>query len=94
MSTTYDGTTTVVTASSSPQTLTVADDSRGGVIIANTSTMTLYALLGQGTVSTSLYSYAVPSMKSLEIPFTYVGLVTGIWPTSPDGGANVTVLTT
>jgi len=94
MTTTYDGTTTSVPASSSPQMLAAVDDTKGGIIIANTSTLTLYVLLGQGTVSTSFYSYALPSMKSLEVPFTYVGLVTGVWPTNPDGGANVTMLST
>jgi hypothetical protein len=93
MPTTYDGTTTTVAASSSPQTLTVANDMRGGLIISNSSTMTLYVLVGQGAVSTSVYSYAVPTQKSLEVPFTYVGAVSGIWPANvADGGANVTVL--
>ena len=92
MPTTYNGTTNPIQASSDPQVLAVADDTRGGLVIANTSSMTLYVLVGQGQVSTSFYTYAVPTKESLEIPYTYVGAVSGVWPENvSDGGANVTV---
>jgi hypothetical protein len=92
MSTTFNGATTVVAASSSPTTLSTQDDNRGGLIATNGANMTMYVLLGSGTVSTSLYTYPIPPGATLEVPEDFVGTVMAIWPATAAGSALVTVL--
>lgn len=89
------GATVSVASSATAVTLKAANTSRIAVTIANDSTAILYILLGTGTVSTSLYTYALPAKATVASDRTisgFTGAITGIWA-SANGAALVTELT-
>jgi hypothetical protein len=81
-----------VVASVTPATLLVANANRRGAAIYNTSTTAmLYVSLG-GAVSSTLFTVRIDPNGYYELPFNYLGLVSGVFSTAL-GGANVTELT-
>lgn len=78
---------TAVNSSTTSQTLLASNTSRKGAIIWNNSTAYLYIELG-GTASSSVFSIRLDPNGYCELPFGYVGTVTGIWA-SANGNALV-----
>lgn len=89
------GATVSVASSATPVTLLAANTARRGLTVANDSTSILYVLVGAGTVSAALYTYAIPAKATVATTVTiaaYTGIVTGLWATA-NGAALVTELT-
>lgn len=89
------GTTTSVASSATLVTLKAANTSRKKISIANDSTAILYVLLGTGTVSTTVYSFALAAKSGVAFDRTiegYTGVITGIWA-SANGFATITEFT-
>jgi hypothetical protein len=90
------GGSSAVGASASPVTVLAANAARIGATIANDSTAICYVLLGAGTVSTSLYTVAMPGNANgvayYEAPYGFTGIITALWA-SATGNARVTEIT-
>jgi hypothetical protein len=87
------GTATSITASSSVQTILSSNASRLGATIYNQSGETLYILLASTSTpaSTSNCTVGMVGLSYYELPYSYVGAITGLW--SPSSGfARVTEL--
>lgn len=69
---------TTVTSVTTSVTLLASNTSRKGATIWNNSTAYLYIELG-GTASTSVFSIRLDPNGYIELPFGYVGIVTGVW---------------
>lgn len=94
-----NGNVTSVASSATAITLIGANSLRQGLIIANASTAILYLLFastGNATITTSLYSVAIPAntsgVQNYHVPDGYQGVVQAIWA-SANGTALVTELT-
>lgn len=77
-----------VAGSASSVTLLASNTSRLGAIIVNDSTAILYVKEGSVASATS-YTYILFQYDTIEIPFGYNGIITGIWA-SATGSARVT----
>lgn len=89
------GTTTSVSSSATAVTLKAANTSRKSISIANDSTAILYVLLGTGTVSSTVYTFALDPKSAVAYDRTisgYTGAITGIWA-SANGFATITEFT-
>lgn len=82
---------TSTTASTTSTTLLSANTLRKGATITNESTATLYLGLGLNA-STTNYSVQLPAAAYYEVPYGFVGPISGIW-TSATGSARLTELT-
>lgn len=82
---------TSVTASTTNVVLLAANSVRKGTTIWNNSTANLYVELG-ATASTSAFTARVGAGGYYEIPFTYTGVISGIWDAA-NGSALVRELT-
>jgi hypothetical protein len=82
---------TSVTASATNQTLLSANANRLGATVFNDSSSLLYLKLG-ATASATSHTIQVPSFGYYELPFSYSGIIDGIWATAT-GAARVTELT-
>jgi hypothetical protein len=71
-------------------TLLLANESRLGATIFNDSTKTLRISLGPNASSTN-FTTKIPTQGYYEIPFNYVGIITGLWEAA-SGAAKVTEL--
>ncbi len=67
---------TTVTSSTS-QMILAANANRQGAIVFNEGGALMYVLLGSPATA-SFYSYQMASLSTLELPFGYVGAVSGI----------------
>jgi hypothetical protein len=83
---------TNVASSGSSVTVLASNAARLGATVYNDSTQILYLLLGTGTASTSVYTVQLGSQSYYEVPFNFIGQLTGIWA-SANGFARVTELT-
>lgn len=86
---------TSVASSASSVTILAAKPSRRGASIANTSTAILYLRLnsaGGAATATTAHTVQMASNTYYEVPFGYVGIITGIWA-SANGQANITEYT-
>jgi hypothetical protein len=90
-STSNTATPTSVAASITSVSLLAANPTRKGTTIWNNSTANLYVELGE-TASTSAFTARVGAGGYYEIPFTYTGVISGIWDAA-NGGALVRELT-
>jgi len=89
------GATTSVASSATVVTLKALNANRKKISIANDSTAILYVLLGAGTVSTTVYSFALAAKSGVAFDRTiegYTGVITGIWA-SANGFATITEFT-
>lgn len=80
-----------VAGNASSVTLLASNASRLGATITNDSTAILYVKFG-ASASTSSYVVRLPSNAYYEVPFSYTGLIAGIWD-SATGNARVTEMT-
>jgi hypothetical protein len=78
---------TTIESDTDLQTLLEANSNRKGASICNKSTSTLYIDLGS-TVSADDYTVSLGNGDVYEIPYGYVGIVTGIW-SEVNGNAQV-----
>lgn len=89
------GTVSVVASAATLVTLLAANPNRLGAIITNDSTAVLTLKLGTGASQSSYTVKLGPAVSgvpvSYELPFGYVGVVTGLWD-AVNGDAKVTVL--
>ncbi len=92
MPTSFNGTTTTVAASTSPQSVT-GDDNRIGWSMTNASTGRFYLLDGTGSVSPTNYTVYLDPGDYFEVPFEFVGAVQIVWGAAATGNALVTVYT-
>ncbi len=86
---------TSVASSASSVTILAANPARRGASIANTSTAILYLRLnsaGGAATATTAHTVQMASNTYYEVPFGYVGIITGIWA-SANGQANITEYT-
>lgn len=81
-----------VAGSASSVTLLALNTNRLGATIVNDSTAQLYVKFGS-TASATSYVYTLFQFDTLEVPFGYTGIITGIWA-SATGNARVTEFTT
>ena len=81
-------TVTSIASLATSQTIAV-NASRKAMTIVNTDPATLYLKYG-ATVTTALYSYAVPNGVTWEMPERYTGAVSLIWAADGAGAALVT----
>jgi hypothetical protein len=86
------GTQTNVTSSISDGTILASNASRLGATIYNDSTAALFILLSNATSSATVYTIKVAAGGYYEVPFTYTGVIKGIW-TAANGSARVTEFT-
>jgi len=89
------GATTSVASSATAVTLKAVNANRKKISIANDSTAILYVLLGAGTVSTTVYSFALAAKSGVAFDRViegYTGIITGIWA-SANGFATITEFT-
>lgn len=80
-----------VAGSASSVTVLALNTARLGATIVNDSTSRVYLKFGS-SASTTSYSYTLFQYETLEVPFGYTGIITGIWD-SATGSARVTELT-
>ncbi|WP_269929972.1 hypothetical protein [Aminobacter sp. HY435] len=89
------GAVSVVASSATLVTLLAANRNRLGAVITNDSTAVLTIKLGVGASQSDYTVKLAPSATgvpaSYELPFGYVGVVTGLWA-SANGDAKVTEL--
>ena len=77
------------------QTLLDEDPQRLGMTVFNNTVDVLYLLLGDnagGGASSSTYTLAMAAQSYYEVPFGYLGIVTGIWSAAGVGNAQVTFI--
>ena len=82
------GTQTIVAASATSVTVLASNANRLGASITNDSTAILYLLVGAGTASTTVYTVKLSAGAYYEVPFSYTGIIVGIW-SSATGSARV-----
>lgn len=90
------GTPTVTSVGDSASSVTIlaANTNRLGATVQNDSSAVLYLLLGTGPATTTNYTVRMVQNAYFEVPYDYVGIITGIWASDPnDGAARVTELT-
>lgn len=85
------GTQTSVTSRTSTQTLLAANTNRRGATLYNDSAASCYVKLG-ADVSTTSFSIKMVAQSYYEVPFSYTGVIEGIWDSS-SGNMRVTELT-
>ena len=81
---------TNVAASATNVTLLAANTDRTGAIIVNDGNKNLYIKFG-ATASTTSFTAKIPSNGYYEVPFSYTGIIDGIWD-SANGSARITEL--
>jgi hypothetical protein len=79
---------TPITASTAVGTLLATNPNRKGAAIHNDSSSILYLKLGTGAAANS-YTRKMFADEYMEIPFSYTGIITGVWATAT-GTAYVT----
>jgi len=82
---------TNVAGSASSVTLIASNTNRKGAMVQNDSTATLYLKFGTGASATS-YTVQMASGSYYEVPFSYTGVITGLWG-SATGFARCTEVT-
>lgn len=82
---------TSVASSATNVTLLSANANRLGATVFNDSSSLLYLKLG-ATASATSHTIQVPSFGYYELPFSYSGIIDGLWATAT-GAARVTELT-
>ena len=84
---------TSVASTAASKTILAANPARRGASIMNTSTDTLFLLLGGGTADTTVtHSVRLATNTYYEVPFGFTGAITGI-SSGTNGAANVTEYT-
>jgi hypothetical protein len=73
-------------------TLLSANSSRLGATIYNDSSASLYLKLG-ATASLTSFSVKIDPNGYYEVPFSYTGIIDGIWDSNSSGSARITELT-
>lgn len=81
-----------VAASASNVTLQASNANRRGLSVFNDGSTTLYVKLGATATLTSFTAPVAPQAL-YEVPFSYTGIVDGIWAGSPTGSARMTEIT-
>lgn len=84
-------TATSIASATTSTSLLAANSNRKGVTILNNSTANLFVELGS-TASTTAYTVKINSGGYYEVPFNYVGAISGIWDNA-NGNALVRELT-
>ena len=67
-----------------------ADPARLGATIYNDATLPLLLLLGSGAASATAFTIKMVADSYYEVPFGYVGAITGIWTGAGAGAARCT----
>lgn len=80
-----------VSGSASSVTVLAANAARLGATVVNDSGAICYVKFGS-TASATSFTYKLAAGDTLEVPFAYTGILTGIW-TSATGSARVTEFT-
>lgn len=70
-----------------------ADPARLGATVYNDAPLPLLLLLGAGSASATAFTLKMAADSYYEIPFGYVGAITGIWTGAGSGAARCTSLT-
>lgn len=83
---------TSVADAAANQTLLAANVARLGATIHNDSTVILYLKLG-ATASLTSFTVKMAADSYYEVPFSYVGIIDGIWASDAAGSARITELT-
>lgn len=83
--------TSTVASSTSSVTLLAANPNRVGAVIHNDSNSRLYVKFG-ATASVSDFTFRLSAQDVLEVPFSYQGIIDGIWAPNVSGNARVTEL--
>ena len=88
-------TVTMVPRTNSSVTLLEANPQRRGAIVVNSTGVTMFVKLGAGASQTEYAKRldAGTAVEQWEIPFSYTGLVSGVWASNGAGNAIVTELT-
>lgn len=86
----FDSAVTSVASSAVEVTLLPENVKRFGATIYNDSTKILFVKFGTG-VSTTSFTAKIPSAGYFEVPFTYAGIITGLWA-AVNGAARITEL--
>jgi hypothetical protein len=85
-------TVTAVNDTNVSTTLLAANASRIGAAIHNDSTVALYLKLGS-SASTSSFTCKMAPDSHYEVPYSYTGIITGIWASDASGAARITEVT-
>ena len=75
------------------QTILAEDGQRQGATVYNNTASVLYLLLGDNSgagASSTVFTLAMAAQSYYEVPFEYLGIITGIWAAAGAGTANVT----
>jgi hypothetical protein len=83
---------TSVAGSASSGTILAANGNRRGATIYNDSTAALYLAFGGVGMSSSNFTVKIASSGYYEVPFSYTGVISGVWE-SATGSARVTEVT-
>lgn len=83
---------TQVAQNAASTTILAANANRLGAMIQNRTTTRLF-LAFAATASATAYTTRVPAGGYYEVPFSYTGIITGIWAAAGAGDAQVTELT-
>lgn len=86
------GSFTSAASSASDATILASNSNRLGATIFNDSTQAVYVLLSNATSSATVYTIKVAPGGYYEVPFTYTGVIKGIW-VAANGYARVTEFT-
>lgn len=78
---------TSVADTASSTTILAANTRRRGAVIVNDSTARLYLRAGSDAASTTDYTVSLGQHDYWEIPYGFLGAVTGIWASDPNTGA-------
>jgi sensor c-di-GMP phosphodiesterase-like protein len=81
-------TTASVNSSATATTLLAANTNRRGATIYNNSTQILYINLAATVNATTNFLVALNPKAYFELPFTYTGVISGIWAAA-NGTANI-----
>lgn len=87
------GTTTSVASTTSATTILAANTARYGATVANDDANALYLLLGDGTVSATVYTVKLYTDDIFVVPYGFTGILTGLWAADGSGSARVTEFT-
>ncbi len=87
--TTARGTHSQVASVNTSTTILAANDQRKGATIFNTDANALNLKLDGSTATTASAHVRLTQNQYYEIPFSYTGLITGIWEADGAGAANV-----
>lgn len=81
---------TEVPGANATTTLLAANSARLGATIYNNTNKTMYLALASGATATNFTVALDANGAYYEVPFNYVGIITGYWPAGVSGNAYAT----